>query len=218
VVKNLILLIKAELGGISEANDLRDRFGTGSEAGFLAAAEEEGADIFGFSADKERADTFWAADFMSGEGDKICWDRFNRKRDFKESLHGVGMEEGGMVFEQISDILHGESCAGFIIDEHNADEGGIIAERVIDLRGRDAALGIRLNVSDGIALLFQCLNALEDGAMFHGGCNDMFTDASILVERGADCPVIAFSTAGGKEDLFRLTAEDFRDSITAGIH
>ena len=99
MLKNGIKPVKAELSGLSEANDLGDGLSPRPQTELLPAAEEDGAEVFRLTAKIEGADTLRTADLMRGDRNEVGGEVFHGKRDFQKSLDGVSVEKRGMIFK-----------------------------------------------------------------------------------------------------------------------
>ena len=66
------------------------------------------------------------------------------------------MEQGGLVPQEGGDLLHRKAGSGLVVDQHDADQGGVLPEGTRHLGGGDAAAPVRLEACDLVSLLLQC--------------------------------------------------------------
>ena len=155
---------------------------------------------------------------MAGEGDEIRPQGGGGEGYLQKALDGVGVEKGGTVLQQGGHLFHREADAGFVVYQHHGHQGGVLPKGGGHLLGRNAAGAVGLHQGDFIALLLQGLEALEDGAVLHGGGHDVLAHPAVLPEGGADGPVVALRAAGGEEKLLRFAPQGLRHSGTALLH
>ena len=126
-------------------------------------------------------------------------------------------------------LLHTDAVQGFLKIPFTAKGLGadyitLSAHKVGGPKGIGAlyaggrAKNVGLHVSGGIALPLQLPDALEHGAVLHGGGDDVFSYPAVLVEGGPEGPVVSLGAAGGKEDLFRLCPQGPGDGGPAMVH
>ena len=98
---------------------------------------------------------------------------------------------------QFCHLRDGHYRTHLIIDHHHRYQEGVLPQRGLKGIRTDASILIRLKVCDLEALRFQLLHTAEYSRMFNGGGDDVLARVAVLVQGGADGPVVAFAAAGG---------------------
>ena len=75
--------------------------------------------------------------------------------DLADGLGGVGVEEDFVLAAQLADLLHGLDDADLVVDHHDGDEGGLLADGLLQVGHLDPALGVDRQVGDLEALGLQ---------------------------------------------------------------
>ena len=158
------------------------------------------------------------ANLMGGECDIVRAEGFHGEGYLQKPLHGVGMEQGGAVLKQGGNLLHRETDAGLVVDQHDADQGRVLPEGGQHLPRRDAPRAVGPHIGDRAALLLQPLDALEHRAVLHGGGDNVAAYPAVLVEGGADGPVIPLRAAGSEKKLLRGAPQGPGNNGPAPVH
>jgi hypothetical protein len=86
------------------------------------------------------------------------------------------------------------------------------ALRVVEI---DAAIALRLDAMDSVALPREQVTRLLGGGMFDGAGDD--AAVAIALHDAADRHVAGFGAAAGEDDLVRLRADQRRDMAARGV-
>ena len=186
----------------------------------LAAAGKQGPHILHPGAETEGADALGPADLMGGEGDQVRPQGPGGEGDLQEGLDGVGMKEGLGIFrlQALGDLPDGVDGAELVVHQHHADQGRVRPDGGQDALRRDVPLTVGSHVGDLIALLGEPLAGLEDGAVLHGGSDDVLPHPAILPEGGLDGPVVPLGAAGGEAESLRWAVQGVRHGLPPGGH
>ena len=94
-------------------------------------------------------------------------------------LHGVRVEDGVRVLRLDDARGLGDRLdrADLVVHVHDADEGGLVRDRRLQLREVDEALAVDAEVGDAEALLLEPLGRVEDGVVLDGGRDDVVAAA-----------------------------------------
>ena len=128
------------------------------------------------------------------------------------------MEKSRPSLQGCGHLFHREADAVLIVHQHHGHQDGVLSDRREDLFRRNAAGAVGLHQGDLIAFLLQGLEALKDGAVLHGGGNDVLAHPAVLPEGGANGPVVPLGAAGGEEKLLGLGPQGRRHRGAAVLH
>ena len=150
---------------------------------------------------------------MPADGQQIHVQAFHPDGQLAGRLHGVAVNERlwcGTAYRR-DDLLEGKTGAGFVVDQHDADQHRILPAGGGDLRGGYAAVRARHQPFTGKTLPLQLTESRRNGGMLHRG-GDRVPAAALPGECAAeDGQVVCLGTAGGENDGIRSGAEERSD-------
>ena len=213
-------MFAAQLHRLGKTGDLRRSLGAGAQAAFLAAAGQQRTHIAEAVGNIQGADPLRAADFVSRKAHHVHAPAYGVAIHFHEALHRITVQQRFALFcfQKLRRFLHREEAAGFIVDQHHGNEHRILAQGILHLLHMDITVLVRLQIRHFPALLFQPFAGFQNGAVFHGGGNDMPAVVPALPDGGLNGPVVAFRAAGGKVKILTPAAQRPGNDAAAALH
>ncbi len=109
-----------------------------------------------------------------------------------------------MARQPTADLGDGLERAGFVVDVHDGDKDGVVAQRLFHGVGRHAARAVDRQVRDGKAKRLELLRHEVDGRMFDGRRHDVPAAIAVLKGDPFQRGVVAFRGARREHDLRRV--------------
>src|SRR5439155_4077211 len=204
-------LFVRKLQRLRHADDPGDVLGTGASVLLLAAAELLPLDG-GALADIERTGALWTVELVRADAEHVDADTVRVDVEHASGLDGVRVEDGARVLglDHPRGLLDRLDGADLVVDVHDADERGVIGDRVFEVLQVNEALTVDAEIRDAEALLFEALGLVEDGVVLDGGRDDVLAVALPAggVRRAAQGEIVALAAAGREDELLGLAAKD----------
>jgi len=127
-------------------------------------------------------------------------------------LDRVRMKNNALAFHHLSDIFDRKDDARFIVGIHDADDGRIIAQRVLQFIEVKPSPSVHRKFRNPVSIFLQMTTELQHRVVFHLGGNQM-TFFRMRGKRSMDGGIIAFGAATGKNYFFRIGAEQTRNLL-----
>ena len=108
-------------------------------------------------------------------------------------------------------LLDGEPRAGFVVDQHDADQNGVLPAGRGNLLRRQASLFIGNQPVDLRAFLFQRVESGGDGGVLDGGCDRVAAPPLARGPAAQNCQVVCFGAAGGEDQRVRRATQQLGD-------
>ena len=213
-------IFRAQFNRLGEACDLCGGLRAGAQTALLSAAGEQRLGIAQRFGDVQSADALGTADFVGAEAHQIHTPRGGCAGDFQKALHRVAMQQCAALSlaQQRRRLLYGEDAAGLVVHQHHTHKDGVLAQGGSHLLCRYVTGAVGLEIGHLIALLLQPFARLQNGAVLHGGGDDMATCVAAVPHGGVDGPVVALRAAGGEEKPLRLAAHRLGHGAAAALH
>src|ERR1700719_4673836 len=178
-------ICESEFGGLTEANDPGNVFGTGATITFVMATvklwNERRAGAF-----VESTDTLWAIDFVRGDAEQIHAELIHAERELSCRLHCVAVKINVSFGGDAADFSNRLNCSDFVIRVHHADKDCFGTQCAANFVGIDYPCASDRNIGDFNALLFERLTRIENRMMFDRARDDVLAAASGLRRDGGD--------------------------------
>ena len=169
----------------------------------------------------QRADAFGAAHLVSREGRGVHVELLQVHASFPQRLHGIGVEQRGMIVRDTGEIGDGLDAADFAVGGLHRHEHRIGVERRLQRALLDEALTVRGEPRDAETLRFQTLRGRQHSVVLDRGDHDVRDEipcsAPTALVRGGlrdaqQGRVVGLGGAAGEHDLVGTTrAEVARD-------
>ena len=209
----------AQFAGLAESDDHRHRQSAGAHAALVSAAVHLRGDPHAgvLLSDIEGADTFRAIDLMGRKRHQVDPHILHIDRDFADALRRIAMEEHALFLGDLADFLHRVNRADFIVGEHHGDQDRFVRDRLPHVFRIHHAEFIHREIGDGrLALRFEGLGGVDDGAVFGGGGDDVVALLLVHLQHALDGQIVRFSRAAGEDDFFGISLDQLRD-LLAGV-
>ena len=95
------------------------------------------------------------------------------ERDLPARLRRVDMEENLMLFGEFSNLHDWLNHADLIVCRHDANQSGLVRNRVPEIVEVDEAIGLDGHVGDAIPIFLQALTRVQHGPMFGDDRDEM---------------------------------------------
>ena len=150
---------------------------------------------------------------MSRHRQQIDLHRLDIHRDLAHALGTIDMEEDLAGAAQLTDGGDILDNADLVVDVHQADQNGVIAQRRLQLLQADQTVGLRIQVGDLEALALQMAARVQHRLVFGLAGDDVL--ALLLVEVGnpLDGQVVGLGRPGGKDNLPRIGTDQIGDVV-----
>ena len=106
-----------QLGGLAETNDLMDGECAGPHAAFMSAAIDDGCETHAWTTppDPQRANTFGAVHFVTGNADEIDVHFFDVEWDAAKALNSIAVKEYTAFAAALPDLCDGLDDTDFVV-------------------------------------------------------------------------------------------------------
>ena len=215
-----VVIFQAQLYRLGKAGDLGGGLRAGAQAALLSAAGQQGTGLAQARADIQRADTLGRAQLVAGQAHHVHAPARRVAGDFQKPLHRVTVQQGRGLFlpQQAGRLRYGEHAARLVVHQHHGHQHRVLTQGIGHLLHGDIAVTPGLEVRHVIALLRQELAGLEDGAVLHGGGDDVLAGVAALPQSGLDGPVVALRAAGGEVQVLRGAVQRSGDDGAPALH
>ena len=166
----------------------------------------------------QRADTFRAINFVTGEGHQVNFQLAQIDRQFAHALGRVNVVNdtaGAAHFADGSDILH---HADFVVHVHNGNQDGVVTHRRFQFFQIDNTVALRSKVGHFKTFALELTAGIQHRFMLSFAGDDVLAFFLIKVGCTFNRQVIGFRCAGGKDDFARIGADQFGNLITGDIY
>ena len=215
-----VIIGQPQLHRLGKAGDLGRGLGAGARAALLSAAGQQGAGVPHPGTDVQRAHALWPADLVTGQAHQVYAPALRVAGDLQKALHRVAVQQGRgtLLPQQGSDVRRGKYAARLVVHQHHRHQGGVLPQGIRHLFGGDIAVPSWLQIGDLIPLLGQQLAGLQNGAVLHGGGDDVSAPVPVLPQGGLYGPVVALRAAGGEVQALRGAAQRPGDDGPPALH
>ena len=107
--------------------------------------------------------------------------------------------------------------ADFIVRQHDGDEDCLIRNRVSNLFGLHPAVFFYRQGGHGDAPFLEGFARVQDGPMLGHASDDVVALVFVHLHHAAQCQVIGFRGAAGKDEFFRIAVDELRDLRSRGF-
>ena len=213
-------VFRPQLHGLGKARDLGRGLRAGAQGGFLAAAGQQGAGVPDPRPDIQRAHALGAADLVAGDGDEVGPQGLGGEGHLQKALDGVGVQQRLGVFRRQApgDAGDGVDVSQFVVHHHDGYQGRVRPDGGEHLLRRDAAPSVGGEIRHLIALLFHPAAGFQDGAVLHGGGDDVAAQVAVVPAGRLDGPVVPLRAAGGEKQPPGVAAQGLRHGFPPGLH
>ena len=204
--------------GLAHTGDTGHVLGAGAVAGLLAAAVDQvlGPDAL---AAVQCAHALGAIELVGAHGQHIHAQLLDIHRNGANGLHRIGVHPHAVLVGDLRDLLDGLDGADLVVGHHDADEGGVGADRSLDILRADVALRGGLDISDLEAQTLESCHAVHDGVMLESAGDEVLLVLAGLGEGSTlHSPVVGLRAAAGEEDLRRRRVDGLCHLGAAGVH
>ena len=148
-------------------------------------------------------------DLVPADADQVGTEAFRREGDFQKGLHRVGVQQrrGTGLTQQGGNGGKVRDGAGLVVDKHQRDEDGVLAQRAAHRVRRHGAAAVGFQLCYLKAALLQQVQATADGIVLGFRADDVAAFPPAVLGPGKQRPVVALRAAGGKHQIMRLTAQ-----------
>ena len=136
-------------------------------------------------------------------------------------LHGVGVEWNLVSTGDLADLGNGLDGAHFVVGVHDADEGRVRADGLLDVGRIDQAMMIHRHVGHLKAkVLLQLLQRVADGVVLDRRGDDvvLFGTVTSLKGHAAQRQIVALGAATGKDHLSGAAVQDAGHGLARLVH
>src|SRR5581483_5496157 len=125
------------------------------------------------------------------------------------------MEKDAAFAAEPPDLFNGLEHAGFIVRRHDGDQDGLWRKRVFESVKINQTVRFYGKPGNAITVLLQIFAAIKNSLVLAHSSNDVVATRALGLSDAEDSEVVAFSGAGGKNNLLRRRA-DCSGDLTAG--
>ena len=215
-----VVVLQPQRYRLGKAGDLGGGLRAGAQAALLSAAGQQGTGLAQARADIQPTDTLGRAQLMAGQAHHVHAPARRVAGDFQKALHRVAVQQCGGLFlpQQAGRLRYGEHAARLVVHQHHGHQHRVPPQGICHLLHGDIAVTPGLQIRYVIALLCQELAGLEDGAVLHGGGDDVLAGVAALPQSGLDGPVVALRAAGGEVQVLRGAVQRSGDDGAPALH
>src|SRR5690606_32381257 len=194
--------------GLAHADDLVGGQGAGAHAALMAATVHGGFQAHArLAADVQRADTFRAVGLVRREGHQVDLELLQVDLDLAGRLGGIDVEQHTAGAGQLTDGGDVVDGADLVVDVHDRDQDGVVAQRRLEHgRGDDAVVDV-LEVSDIDALALVLASGVQDRLVYDLGGVDVLALGEIEVRDTLDALVVGLGLAAGPDAFPRVAID-----------
>mmetsp|Transcript_22438 Transcript_22438/g.47403 ORF Transcript_22438/g.47403 Transcript_22438/m.47403 type:complete len:465 (-) Transcript_22438:1744-3138(-) len=197
-----------ELAGGTESHAQRVGEGPRPKAAFLPAPREDRLEAdAGAPPHVEGPDPLRSVDLVGGHGHQIDLVLVDVDRHLSEHLCRVAVKDDLSAPAEFSDLPEGLEGPDLVVDGHDTDQYGVVADGLPQLVHVDAA-GRLLDreVGNVVSFHLEAPAAVEDTLVLGLGRDDVLAPFLVKVGGTLDAHVVAFGRTGGEDDFLRIGA------------
>ena len=181
------------------------------------------------AADIKSADALGCVELVAGERKEIDIQRVYVDGNFAGGLDSVRVEINLVLFGDAADFFQRVNGAELVVGVHHGDENGFRADRALEGLPIDKPFAADRQVCEGHTVLFRRLARIQNGFVFNGGGDCMWSGMGggrthsqdwlchKRAEDAEDGVIVGFGAAAGEDDFLRLSADECSHLFAGGF-
>ena len=202
-----------DLGGLAESDDGWNSFRSGAAAALVASAHHERIERRAL-ADVHGADALGRVHLVAADGQHMAANLSDVDRNLASALHRVDMEKDPGLRGNAADLFDRLDDARLVVGQHHADQPRLRANGAENLHGVDQAVGARIDLGRGNAVVGQPVGCGKHRRMLDRSGNQVVAG----VQQAKKGSIVAFGAARGEDDLSRVAAEKLGQGLAGLVH
>src|SRR5579872_1979100 len=189
---------------LAKTDDARNIQRARAHTALVAAAIDDGGNLHAriLAANIERAHALGAIHFVAGDRGQVDVLLNHVDGNLADGLSGVSVEDHSALATKLADLRNGLENANLVIREHDRHQDCLVIHGALQIVEVNETVLLHRHVGDAVAILFQALAGVEHGLVLGDRSDDVIALLAVHFGNALDRKVVAFSRAGGEDDLF----------------